>query len=375
MKEYLTFQYAMYIMVRRIYSFDTIRSIAIVFIVIIHTDPFRTVGLTGNAINFTIDTIARFAVPLFFLIAGYLFSMNIRRKTSGYARAYLKRVAAAYIFGVVLLLPIRLLLRSGRAMLGNDPVEPQLISEIFYLFNPTSFLYYGDSVGSHLWFLPALGYSILLIYLAQRNGQIFYLLIAATVFHGIGIAAGAYSVVTGFSFPVRDALFFSLFYTTTGYWLERQSDTLQAINSHRILSLVAVFGLFHLVERFFIGYILGSASGPLSKSVYVADYSILTPFFAISLFLFALSTPTLGEGTCLRRLGVLTIGIYILHVPVLQLIRIAASVTSKFTPYAPSETLVWHFLLTPTVYVLTLFGYIALGRLGVVDHFYEYRGI
>jgi surface polysaccharide O-acyltransferase-like enzyme len=359
----------------RIYSFDTLRAVAIFFVITIHTDPFNDVGLVGNVINFTIDTTARFAVPLFFLVAGYLFSINLHYKGENYVRAYLSRVAATYAFGVFVALPVRLLIGTGSIILTSDSIVPRLAAELLRVFDSVDILYYGLPIMTmgHLWFLAALGYSILIIYFAQRQGWIFYLLILATALHGIGISVEAYRFATDFPFKTRHVLFFGLFYTTTGYWLERQSYSVRDTNSRAILSLVVAFGLLHLIERYFLGYILDLASGPLSETVFTVNYSLLTPFFTVAIFLFALSTPKLGEGSYLQRFGVLTIGIYVLHIPVLFLLRNMARLISIFTVYTPSETIIWHIVLTPVVYVLSLFGYIALGRLNVVNYFYEYR--
>ena len=62
------------IMAKRIYSIDTMRIIAMVFVVLIHTEPFEGMGRYGNLANFLIDSSARFAVPFFFLTSGYFFA-------------------------------------------------------------------------------------------------------------------------------------------------------------------------------------------------------------------------------------------------------------------------------------------------------------
>jgi len=54
-------------MADRIYSIDAMRIVAMVFIVMIHTDPFVGLSATGNMATFVIKTTARFAVPFFFM--------------------------------------------------------------------------------------------------------------------------------------------------------------------------------------------------------------------------------------------------------------------------------------------------------------------
>lgn len=64
----------------RNYAIDFFKGLAIYFVVLIHTNPFtgaRLFGIEGERIDFVIDTVARFAVPLFFAVSGYLLASKM----------------------------------------------------------------------------------------------------------------------------------------------------------------------------------------------------------------------------------------------------------------------------------------------------------
>ena len=69
----------------RIHSIDSLRAIAVFFVVIAHVQPFAGFGSHGNYIYFVFDTIGQFDVPFFFVTSGYFLKSKLDsgERTSG----------------------------------------------------------------------------------------------------------------------------------------------------------------------------------------------------------------------------------------------------------------------------------------------------
>ncbi|MGM0718830.1 MAG: TraX family protein, partial [Halobacteriota archaeon] len=107
-------------MADRIHSIDAMRIVAMVFVVLIHTDPFQGLSAAGTAITFGIKTTGRFAVPFFFVASGYFFaSKTAGGDPTGYVRARARAILSLYVFGLVLAAPTFLAGRLVRAALDG----------------------------------------------------------------------------------------------------------------------------------------------------------------------------------------------------------------------------------------------------------------
>lgn len=83
---------------------DVLRFISILAVVLIHTTT-RTIEMTGNDLQripwtLFLNQISRFAVPLFFLISGFVLELNYHFNTSyfAYLKKRIKRILIPYIF-------------------------------------------------------------------------------------------------------------------------------------------------------------------------------------------------------------------------------------------------------------------------------------
>ncbi|WP_158290503.1 acyltransferase family protein [Halobacillus salinus] len=80
----------------RNYAIDYFKFWAIFFVVCIHTSPFSGVnilGVEGHYLNLLIKTFARFGVPFFFVVSGFLFGQKIltSNNTGDYFNKYFLR--------------------------------------------------------------------------------------------------------------------------------------------------------------------------------------------------------------------------------------------------------------------------------------------
>ena len=352
-------------MADRIYSIDAMRIIAMVFIVMIHTDPFAGLSATGNMATFVIKTTGRFAVPFFFLTSGYFFA---RKATGGDPTDYIRRrvasISSIYVFGLLLCAPTFLAGRLARAAVDGRSLTATTTESLAEFVDPVALLYYGTSVSEILWFLPALLFSLLFVSLFVRLDKAAYVLPVALAFHVVGLLGSTYTMVVDVPFEIRDALFFGFFYTSLGYTIHARDWEPSADRGRLLAGLVVVFAVLQLVEFYILGYPLsGEAFG---ASVYAPSYGIATALLTASLFLFLLSRPRLGVDTPLPAWGTYAVGIYVVHPAVFALIRAGRDVLEAMG-YTISDLLVWHLLLTPTLFLLSVLVYLAADKLRVIE--------
>lgn len=351
-------------MTDRIYSLDAMRIVAMAFVVLLHTDPFAGAGAGGNAVNFLIETTARFAVPFFFLTSGYFFALKTAdRDPLAYFRRRAASIGALYLFGMTLAAPIFLIGTAIEAALGGDSVGRAVVGRLGEFLAPGDLLYYGTSVSDILWFLPALLVSLAFVAAFRLTGRTRLMLIVAVAIHVVGILGSSYTMLVDVPFRVRDGLFFGVFYTAVGYAIAAEGWRPAPDRSGRYLAATAVVGVLHVAERYVLGYAL--AGRTVTDGVYTPSYTVGTALVSVSLFLFLLSRPTLGERTPLPAWGAYAVGIYVAHPPVLAALEVAAGAMAAVSPLAAG--MFWHLLATPLTFFGALWLYLAADRRGVIE--------
>ncbi|SEW00151.1 acyltransferase [Natrinema salifodinae] len=350
-------------MTNRIHSIDAMRIIAMAFVVSIHTTPFRDLNAYGNIVNFLIESSARFAVPFFFVTAGYFFALKTTRRDP--TKYFIKRattIASIYVFGLALSAPVFLAGAVVRAESENRALASELVLKLAEFGSPLELLYYGNSISEILWFLPALGFSLALIYLFTVTNMTAYLLPVSIGFHLIGLLGASYTMFVDVPFEIRDALFFGFFYTSLGYVIYSSDWQPSSERSTLYLGATVGFGALHLVERYVLGYVFSGET--IVQGVYTASYTIATALVTVSLFLFLLSRPNLGKATPLPSWGKYAVGIYVAHPPVLYVLeRTGEALLGNGTWSA----ILWHLGLTPATFFGALLVYLAAHRLGLIE--------
>jgi len=350
----------------RIYSLDSMRIIAMVFVVIIHTDPFLGMGVYGNLLNFALETAARFAVPFFFMTSGYFLALKFARSDPG--AYYLNRVAtisSIYVFGLLLLtFPVFLTGTAVQARVNGESVLYTLAGMVAEAIEPAELFYYGTSVSEILWFLPALIFAYTVIYGFVRVDKASYILPVAVGFHVIGLLGASYTMFVDVPFRIRDGLFFGFFYTALGYAVYSYDWQPSVDHSRRYLAVTVVCVAFHFAERYALGYLLTGET--FADGVYSPSYTIGTALVTLALFLFLLSRPTLTANTSLPSWGIYAVGVYVVHPSVLYVLN-GAGEGLTIAGYTVGETLVWHLFLTPAVFFGSLGLYILAHKLQVIE--------
>ncbi|BBK21228.1 hypothetical protein Aargi30884_01310 [Amedibacterium intestinale] len=169
------------------YALDVAKFISAFLVICIHTAPLATISLDANFI--LVQIIARLAVPLFFIISGFLFftKINTNREWNDaenryQLKHYLYRIFKIYIIWTILYLPFSYLLIRGQNDFGM--ALAQYIKDFF--FNGS---YY------HLWFLPALLFGMCIVYFLRSHFSMRMTIGISMVLYLIGMAGNIYPEV------------------------------------------------------------------------------------------------------------------------------------------------------------------------------------
>lgn len=290
----------------RIESIDVMRVLAMLAVIQIHSPWYSKVNVTSLDVATIVDQLARFAVPFFFVISGYLWASRAFSACDYWPRslATSKRVLIIFFFWSVIyaLGPSLYVIRQE----GIDKLITNIVS-IFYPFNFVKFVTAAlEGTKNHLWFLPALVMAVLIsgALLSKRREKTLFTL--AILLFVIGLAGSAYSdapygFTSGFNF--RNGPFFSLIMFVSGYAIHRYG---QGIALLPLGIGLAIGGFFlQLIETTWIHEQWGT---PL-----LHDYLVGTYFFGLGMGMIALSNAPYLRAKALASFGPLILGVYASH--------------------------------------------------------------
>jgi surface polysaccharide O-acyltransferase-like enzyme len=344
----------------RIHSIDTLRAIAIFFVVIGHVQPFRGFGTYGNYVYFALDTIGQFDVPFFFVTSGYFLAKTVNAdNVASTVRGVARKLGSIYLFGRLI---------SVTAAIGLALFLGTSVTNVFTRlgnFSPADLLYYGNAMAAPLWFLTALFFSIVFVACFVKFGKTRYLLLVAALVHVVGLVGTNYQMLVDVPFRTRDALFFGFFYVALGYQISSVDWRPDTDRSHLYLGAVCFFLGVQFVEQYAIGYIL--RNNVLAQEIYMTEYTISTALLVLAVFVYALSNPGWGKETILPKIGRHALGIYLIHVPVMRTLRAMNRVWGPAVGVDLTSTLLWQLAVTPLVYVLSLAIYLFLAKMDVIE--------
>ncbi|MDD2540718.1 MAG: acyltransferase family protein [Desulfuromonadaceae bacterium] len=144
---------------------DFVKFLAAILVVCIHTSPLLSLSWVCNGL--LVQVIARNAVPFFFMSAGYLFYRKIscyysqekeRHLNWTALFQYLKKLGRIYVVWSLIYITIFLLI--------GEP-WPELNFESYFF----------PGIYGVLWFLPALGFGILLLFVPWSSGRLSWCLV------------------------------------------------------------------------------------------------------------------------------------------------------------------------------------------------------
>ncbi|MCP4324346.1 MAG: acyltransferase [Alteromonadales bacterium] len=283
---------------KRIHTLDSLKLLAICAIFVIHYGIFNYFqGIKLNSLYLSFNIVARFAVPVFFVIAGYLFFQRTQNKPIiSYTKAYLVKILLMYLLWTFIYYAV-----FG---LGMETWRP---------INLADALYYGTLGSEILWFLPALIYSIIALAVAVKFNKTGLLFIVASLLHIIGLSNQSYQPLLPESLQFadtsfRDPAFFGLFYVVLGYQLLKAKwiDKLLSISKSAPvwLTIAIITAVLMILEGL---YLIQQVKGA------IGEYYLFTPLLTVSMLMVALTIRSKNESSLFSKLGSHSGDIYLNH--------------------------------------------------------------
>ncbi|CAN5294492.1 acyltransferase family protein [soil metagenome] len=269
----------------RLVGVDAVRFIAFCAVVCLHVPKFGQVGLL-------IEQVSHFAVPFFFVGSGYFAARAPETFRPAFTRM-LKRI------GPVFLIWLAIYLIADRVSNRDDP-------------NPINVIHWllTGGPGFHLWFFPSLLMSLTLLY-ALRRFSWAPLTVLAVLLYGVGLALTYKLSAGGLTAPhwnARNGPFASLIFVVAGYYLAKAPKPPALL----IGVGLTVGGLaLSLVE-------LQVLRGRADINIHRLDFFLGTVPFGIGCFCLALLLAPSGPSKLLARIGRYGLGLYAMHLLILQ---------------------------------------------------------
>ncbi|MET0282418.1 MAG: acyltransferase [Steroidobacteraceae bacterium] len=319
-------------MQKRIESVDSLRTIAIFGVIIGHNPNWYVFPMV---VTFGIGQFLRFAVPFFFVVAGFFWAgkFNSRDEIGAATWPMAKRTALLFlVWSLVYLLPFH---SEGNAHYEQwNALQITTDNFRYAISDPLRLLLEGGA--APLWFLSAQVMVLCICGLMLQRGLDRTLLILAIVLYLVGLAGHTYAntplgIEGGFIY--RRGPFAALLFFVTGYFLRKAESREHWL---RWGLLLAVGGIaLQSIEVIIIHFNFDGLSYP--------DYTIGTYPFGVGMAMMALSNWRLMAVPALVRVGPYVLGIYVSHVLFMDLLR---------PYYNPESTNAFYYL----GYLLLVFG-------------------
>ena len=289
----------------RIKTIDSLKLIAIFFVIVIHSLPFYLqTGMGESTLFLIINQAARFAVPAFFVLSGYLYATNFNHEQpfQTYLRST-KRLGILYIFWCVFyLLPYNISLIPNGGM--NAPLDVARQHYGLWTMRWQSLLFAGSK--AHLWFLPALWLAMTISTpLIMKKNNVLLLTVAVILFI-LALAGGPYKETPlGIDVPIytRNGPFFSMIFFTAGVILSGVKKTPQLLVWSYIIFFVGL--VWHFVEVFWLR--------EHYRSYYIYDFNMGTLAYGIGAAMLGIYGAKPLTNSWLEKNGRYSLGIYLLH--------------------------------------------------------------
>ncbi|MEZ8709691.1 acyltransferase [Vibrio alginolyticus] len=277
------------------------RVIAILAIIGLHGQMALTYWQIDEVpwIGYVLNQTARFAVPLIFLISGYLIQPKLAASPWTTFINYSKPLLKVWLAWSIICLVMPLNLAKVEEFGYLDEREGYWG---FLISTPLNSFLEGGLV--HLWFIPALVCAVLIIALLVELKLNKLLLPIAIALYGYGVLAGSYATLTGLEAPffTRNGPFFGTLMVTLGF-LIRQNQW--KVSSTKALVLLALGMLIHFAEAawlttFDVGFNMN-------------DFLFGTALWGMGVFMWLLANPNIGDYAWVRAISNRMLGIYVCH--------------------------------------------------------------
>lgn len=244
-------------------AIDFAKIIASILVICIHIHPLKDIS---PVVAYILDNgIARMAVPFFFTTSAFLLFkkinlLNNNKDKVNILNKYLRRITILYLVWSMVYFPFTYInWISNDISISKDLIL--YIREILFLGT------YG-----HLWYFPALIFSICIVYFLQRRVRKKVLVIISIIIYILGIIYNFYPYIEKLSFvwinnlyliyksvfiTSRNGLFFGIIFVTIGY-LHSQDNKIKSKKIYLILTVLSIILL--IAESLLVKKITGNGS-------------------------------------------------------------------------------------------------------------------
>lgn len=293
----------------RIKSVDVSRLIAIGAVIAIHTQPFLALSpgkeSTFGELGWVINQLGRFAVPFFFIMAGYFWALKQRGSDQPLLASMkmARRVAIVLIaWSLIYLVPFNVVKMWNLDFLG--PLRLAYWNLAKLAVDPLALL--GQSTKVHLWFLIALLWALAIAAFLRAATRVNTMLAIGIAFFVFALLGKPYANTPfGFDVPIqlRNGPFFGTVLFATGILLSRITSS-----PSWLYKGIAVFALGLMCQMTEL-YVLWSR---FDTSAF-QDFTIGTFFMGLGFSMVALSNHPILQSERLSAVGQYTLGIYAIH--------------------------------------------------------------
>ena len=215
-------------------NLDILKYISAILIMILHLRPFINFSdQLDLAFN---NIITRICVPIFFIITGY-FVAKKEKNNENYIKDYVKKTIPLYLVWSLLYVPIIIgtiiqYLPIINEYLSKINISLPLFIILSMLLLPFAILIALCYTGTyyHLWYFPAIIFSLLILKKWKNKFDIKYLLVISFILLLFGATETYYGILPlsikellsyyyNIFFTTRNFLFFGLFYVVLGYFI------------------------------------------------------------------------------------------------------------------------------------------------------------
>jgi len=268
--------------------------ISCIMVILIH---FRFPGNLG----YNVAAVARFSVPLFFMISGY-FAYKKENTKSHIKKHILKLIKLCLITTT-----IYYLYNVGYSILTNNK---EFINSLLTFDNLKYFILLNEvPFESWQWFLYALLYIYVIHYFTYKY-KIMYYSIPILLF--VNIVVGyliSFDVIYFQSFVIRNFIFVGIPFFLLGNLINKYDDKIKVkFNNRQLLTIIIISIVTSVIENTYVGYL---------------DLYISSIILAVSVFLFAIKNPTIiKENNIFSKFGEkYSLGIYVTHTMIIDILR------------------------------------------------------
>lgn len=300
----------------RIKSVDTIRLLAIISVIAIHTKPFSVSEDSGEIyyyLSIFINQMARFAVPFFFVTSGYFWGVKIRSGADimSTTKNMVNRISIIFLaWSLIYLIPFNLIDAFNYGALGPLKVAYWNLNSL--MNNPTNTLFQGTKV--HLWFLISLIFSVIICSFFINRKAFIPLTFLSIILYILGVILKSYAespVGMEIDFNTRNGPFFGLILFYSGYYLSCYRPSEKWLYYGLLVFLVG--SVLHFSEIYTLMKLFGTSV--------MQDFVFGTFFMGIGMSMVALSNHSILHNKYLSGIGTMTLGIYASHFIFVDLFR------------------------------------------------------